>query len=325
MRPKIIIGGIVLIAILIVGYTYLDSMLFDGVKPRPVNKNGIQATFFAQEGAVNQVAVVLIGGGVWGDYWGQEFAKANHVGLSLPYVNREGLPSLPEEIPLEYAETAVNWLQQQPEVNPDKIVVMGASRNAELALLIAAYFPESVHGVIAYAPSSVSWSNTVLPYNSDSVKPSWTFENKPVPFITMPKLKGGQAETLETLAYWQQGLSDSMAVSQAFIPVENINGPILLLSGKDDQVWPSAMMGDMMAQRLGHHSFGFTFDHVQYEDAGHMISGNPKQPSSQRQGKMEIDGKSYAYNFGGSPKGDYAAQQDASKRVFRFLSRLSYE
>ncbi|MEM9987115.1 MAG: acyl-CoA thioester hydrolase/BAAT C-terminal domain-containing protein, partial [Bacteroidota bacterium] len=244
MKTKIILGGMVLIALLIAGYAYLDSLLFDGVKPRPIKENGIQAAFFAKGGTENQPGVILIGGGNWGDYWGQEFAKANYVGLSLPYHRQKGLPALPEEIPLEYVESAIKWLRQQPEVNPHKVIVMGASRNAELALLVASYFPKLVQGVIAYAPSSVSWSNTVLPFNSDSMKPSWTFENKPVPYIPMPKLKGGEAETLETLPYWRQGLSDSTAVNRAFIPVENINGPLLLLSGKDDQVWPSAMMSD---------------------------------------------------------------------------------
>ncbi|MEO0900275.1 MAG: acyl-CoA thioester hydrolase/BAAT C-terminal domain-containing protein, partial [Bacteroidota bacterium] len=36
----------------------------------------------------------------------------------------------------------------------------------------------------------------------------------------------------------------------AVIPVEKIAGPILLLSGRDDQVWPSATMSDMMEERL---------------------------------------------------------------------------
>ncbi len=145
---KIIIGGLVLTAVLVAGYLYVDSLLFDGVRPKAVKENGFQANYFAKDGVENQPTVILIGGGDWGDYWGQKIGRADYAALSLPYHPREGLPELIEEIPLEYFEGAIDWLKEQPEVNPDKIVVMGASRNAELALVIASYYPESVHGVI---------------------------------------------------------------------------------------------------------------------------------------------------------------------------------
>ncbi|MBY8964007.1 palmitoyl-CoA hydrolase [Flavobacterium sp. D11R37] len=319
---KIIIGSIAIVVVLIAGYLILDSILFDGVRPKPVNESEIKATLFAKKDITNQPAIILVGGGEWGDYWGQEFAKAGYVDLSLPYYRLESLPDLMEEIPLEYFEKAIHWLKRQPQVNPEKIVIMGASRNAELALLVGSYFPESINGVIAYNPTSVSWSNTVLPFNSDSLKPSWTFKNQPVPFIAMEKIKAPDSDTIETLTYWKKGLSDSSEVNKAIIPVERINSSILLLSGVDDEVWPSAMMSDMIARRIENSHFNFDFENVQYENAGHLISGNPNHTATMRQGKMEVDGKSYNFNYGGTEEGDIAAQKDASTRVFRYLSKL---
>ena len=321
-KLKIITGSIAILVLLIAGYFYLDHILFDGVKPKYVSENGFKATFFANKDTQNRPTIILIGGRNWGDYWGQEFAKSNYVGLSLPYYREEGLPQLMEEIPLEYFEKAVFWLKEQPEVNPNRIIVMGASRNAELALLIASCFPKKIHGVIAYSPSSVSWSNTVLPFNSDSVKPSWTFENQPVPNLAMDKMKGTPTSTIETLTYWKSGLSDSVAVINAAIRVEHINGPILLLSGADDEVWPSAMMSDRIELRIKTNNFHFDFENIKYANAGHLISSNPNNPSSRREGKMEIEGKSYDFNFGGTETGDIEAQKDAAQRVFKFLSKL---
>jgi len=319
MKPKVLIGGITLLAVLITGYFYLDNMLFDGVKPRPVRENGIRATFFAKEGISKQPTVVLMGGG---DYWGQEFAKAGYASLGLPYYRQEGLPPLLEEIPLEYVADAIAWLREQPEVDSDKIIVMGASRNAELALVAASYLPELIHGVIAYAPSSVSWSNTIHAFNSDEIKPTWTYKGKPVPFIPMPKLAGGEAASVETLPYWQKGLADSNAVAQASIRVEDIHGPILLFSGLADEVWPAASMSDRMEERISNSAFPYEFENIQYEDAGHLISGNPNHLATTRQGSMAIAGKNYTYNFGGTAEGDMAAQKDAYARVFIFLSGL---
>ena len=322
---KIIIGGLVLFALLVAGYMYVDSLLFDGVRPKAVNENGFQANYFAKEGIEDQPTLILIGGGDWGNYWGQKMGRADYAALSLPYHRREGLPDLIEGIPLEYFERAIDWLKEQPAVNPDKIVVMGASRNAELALVIASYFPESVHGVIGYCPSSVSWSNTIHPFNSDELKPSWTFRNEAVPFIPMEKMKGGESNRVNTLAYATEGLSDSSTVATASIQVEKINGPILLFSGLDDEVWPAAIMSDMIEERINKRGFDFSFDNIQYEDAGHLISGNPDFPPTMRQGKLMIDGKRYEYNFGGTVEGDMNAQKDASKRVFDFLSKMRNE
>lgn len=147
-------------------------MLFNGMKPKAINETGFQANYFFKEAIQSKTTVVLIGGGQWGDYWAQEFANKEMVGLSLPYTRKEGLPKLLEEINLEYFETAIKWLGKQKSVNPEKIIAMGASRNVELALVIASTFPEIVSGVVAYSPRSISWSNTVLPYNSNQLKPS---------------------------------------------------------------------------------------------------------------------------------------------------------
>jgi len=311
-----------LLPILLIGYFIVDSILFDGIKPRQISENGFQGQFFSLENIKNKPAVVLIGGGKWGHYWGVEFAKKGYVGLSLPYHRKAGLPSLMEEIPLEYFENAIVWLKNQPEVNSNKIILMGASRNAELSLTVAATFPNLVHGVIAYAPSSVSWSNTVLPFNSDNIKPSWTYKNQPIPYISMEKIKGSNYSKIETLEYWEKGLSDIEQVAQAQIKVEQINGPILLFSGKDDKVWPSSLMSNMIETRLKEYNFNYDFKNIQYENAGHLISGNPHSPSNQRTGQMPINGKTYEFQYGGTAEGDQQAQLDARGKVFEFVSSL---
>ncbi|WP_052158402.1 acyl-CoA thioester hydrolase/BAAT C-terminal domain-containing protein [Lacinutrix jangbogonensis] len=189
------------------------------------------------------------------------------VGLSLPYTRKEGLPKLPEEIDLEYFENAIKWLSNQKEVNPHKIVVMGASRNVELALVVASIFPEIVSGVIAYAPSSVTWSNTVLPYNSNEMKASWKYNGSNIPFIPMDKISGNDSGKIKMIEYWKNGLSKTAFVNKATIKVEKINGPILLFSGSDDKVWPSLIMANMIEKRLKENNFKHPFHNIVYKNA----------------------------------------------------------
>ena len=318
-RKLIIVIGIPVL--LFIGYLIADSILFNGIKPISINENGFQANYFVKEGTKNKTAVVLIGGGQWGDYWAQQFANKGIVGLSLPYIGKEGLPKLPEEIELEYFENAINWLKKQPEVDSNKIVVMGASRNAELALVIASTFTESISGVVAYAPSAVSWSNTVLPYNSNEIKSSWKYKGVDIPYVPMNKITGNKSNKIKTIEYWNSGLAKKDFLQQASIKVEKINGPILLFSGNDDRVWPSSRMADMIEKRLNDNGFKHPLQNIKYDNAGHLISSNPDNKSSDRTGTMNIDGKEYEFEYGGNDDGDYKAKQDAKIKLMEFIEK----
>ena len=314
--------GIVITILLVIGYFIADSILFSGVKARTINENGFQANYFVKTNTKRSTSIVLIGGGQWGDYWGQQFANRGYSGLSLPYTQREGLPKLPEEINLEYFEKALAWLKKQPEVDPNKIVVMGASRNAELALLLASVFPRSISGVVAYAPSAVSWSNTVLPYNSNELKSSWKYKGLDIPYVPMDKISGNQLNSNNMLEYWNKGLQKADFIGQAAIKVEKINGPILLFSGKDDQVWPSSIMADMIEKRLETNTFEHSFQNIKYENAGHLISSNPDDNTSYRTGTIKISGKDYEYEYGGNDEGNFKAKRDAKLKLMEFLEKI---
>ena len=314
--------GIVITILLVIGYFIADSILFSGVKARTINENGFQANYFVKTNTKRSTSIVLIGGGQWGDYWGQQFTNRGYSGLSLPYTQREGLPKLPEEINLEYFEKALAWLKKQPEVDPNKIIVMGASRNAELALLLASVFPRSISGVVAYAPSAVSWSNTVLPYNSNELKSSWKYKGLDIPYVPMDKISGNQLNSINMLEYWNKGLQKADFIGQAAIKVEKINGPILLFSGKDDQVWPSSIMADMIEKRLETNTFEHSFQNIKYENAGHLISSNPDDNTSYRTGTINISGKDYEYEYGGNDEGDFKAKRDAKLKLMEFLEKI---
>jgi hypothetical protein len=65
-----------------------------------------------------------------------------------------------------------------------------------------------------------------------------------------------------------QALRNSRRVKEATIPVERIQGPILLASFTRDEVWPSTLMSERIMQRLRDSGFRFHFEHAAY-DAAH--------------------------------------------------------
>jgi hypothetical protein len=70
----------------------------------------------------------------------------------------------------------------------------------------------------------------------------------------------------------EKALRNSRRVKEATIPVEKIQGPILLVSFTRDDVWPSALMSEQIAGRLRDGGFRFPYEHATY-DAGHCEWG----------------------------------------------------
>src|SRR5205085_2528169 len=100
-------------------------------------------------------------------------------------------------------------------------------------------------------------------------------------------------------------------VEKAAIPVEKIRGGILLISGRDDQLWPAADMGERIMRRLKEHGFRYPAEHLCYEGAGHGI------PIACIPALATVTGGRWA--AGGSPEANARAQADSRPKVLRFL------
>lgn len=64
-------------------------------------------------------------------------------------------------------------------------------------------------------------------------------------------------------------LEDEEAVKKAEIQVENINGPVLIISGNDDDQWPATSMSNRIMERLKEHNFKHYKEHI-ILDGGHV-------------------------------------------------------
>lgn len=313
-----ILGTLVILS----GLWWTKTIFFNAVRPQSITQDGFKAHYFGKGSGTGKTAVIILGGGGYGDFWGSEFANAGHIGLSLPYYREEGLPDKIEEIPLEYIEKAIDWLKIQPDVDPDKIVIMGGSTSAELALLVSSVLPDKINGVIALCPSSVCWSNTVFPWSSDEIKAKWTFKGQPIPCVAMEKIKGNSTDKIETLSYWNKGLDDTLQVNQAIIKVERINGPILLITPMDDNVWPSLRMSEMITKRLKESDFKFEYMNIKYENAGHGIMFQLNKSVTEEKGRMKIDDKVYEFDYGGTLSGNLAGQVDSREKIIEFVNKV---
>jgi cholinesterase len=241
-------------------------------------------------------------------------ASRGYAVLALAYFNAEGLPPLLQDIPLEYFATAVDWLKAQRAVDGSRIGLMGTSRGGELALLLGATYPAAFRVVVANVPSNVVWPSL----STDVEAPAWTVNGAPV--VSVPSHFTAADRELSSRDRFLKRMQDPAALAGAEIAVERIGGPVLLLSGKDDQLWPSDLFASRVVERLRARHFTHPVEHYSYEDAGHMIA-RPFTPTSDvRQVRIHPVSKRPVM-MGGTPEGQARANEDAWEKLLAFLQR----
>jgi dienelactone hydrolase len=193
--------------------------------------------------------------------------------------------------------------------------VVGASKGAELALLAAATFPARIGAVVAYAPGAVVFAGIEFRLGGVSRRSSWTFRDKPVPFAPYPP-HARPSLSLRGVSFapmYEAALGDEQDVCRAAIPVEQIDGPIMLVSGDNDRMWPASRMAHMITARLAERDRGDRVTHLRYADAGHRLA--PRfRPAT---GIARLSG---VLDLGGSPQANRAASDDAWPKVISFLN-----
>ena len=166
------------------------NFLAPGTQTRDLNVNGHVGRLFPPPmpaGRGPQPAVIVLSGS-GGGFDLDKAALLSRYGfatLALAYFGVPPLPAWLHRIPLDYFEGALGWLARQPEIDSRRVGILGVSRGAEFALLLAAVFPQ-IRTVVAYAPSSVAWAAGGRDKPTGEIIPSWIWRGAPIPFVPLP-------------------------------------------------------------------------------------------------------------------------------------------
>jgi len=285
-----------------------------------VKEPGVVAKLYLSESNEPRPAVVVLGGSNGGFFEpvAQSFAQEGYVALALAYFDAPGLPKNLENIPLEYFLHAINWLKMQPQVKSQQVHLYGMSRGGELAILLASIFPDMITSVAAVVPSCVT--NSGLP---NIQKPAWTLNNKPFPIAPTPEEKD-ELKQLETHSFvnlaeifLEQLHSHKKEFSIAMIKVENIQCSLLLISGKDDKMWPSPFYCDIIMQHLDECNSPIFRKHLSYENAGHLIL--PALAPIRIEAQQDPTTGRY-YEIGGQPNAQAEANKNSWEQIINFFA-----
>ncbi|GAB3049397.1 acyl-CoA thioester hydrolase/BAAT C-terminal domain-containing protein [Virgibacillus ainsalahensis] len=304
------------------------SFLSDDVIRREVTEEGMVGTFYQPSAPGPHPCVLILGGSDGGSQENAAALMASHgyAAFALAYFGVENLPKDLINIPLEYFETAIHWLQQQTGVDEEKIAVIGFSRGGELALLLGANFTE-IKAVIAGSPSAVVTSG--MRNDVFAPEPSWTFGGEVLPYLKFVYRPSTMFRMLSNwitrrpatfLSIWHNSLKNKEKAEAARIPVEDIQAPVMLISGGDDQLWPSTMFANNVMEQLSREKRPYNDIHLHYETAGHFLCFPYSLPNLPANIQMAVGG-GMTMTFGGEKRENALAARKSWPQMLMFLEQ----
>jgi dienelactone hydrolase len=285
-----------------------------------IRKKDLVANLYYPKNKQNIPLIIMLGGSDGAirevDDRAKIISSHGYAVLALGYFGMDNLPKNLERIPVEYFFNAINWTKEKQFIDTNKIVILGVSKGGEAALLVAS-MRRDIKGAIAFVPSNVRWQG--IPNGPSFIaKSSWTLNGKDLPFLKcsfsfsfLGKIISNSKQ-IELREIFKPILTaDKSIIEPALIKVEKINGPILLMAGKDDKLSPSYEMCQMMRNRLDSLKFEHQVTCLYYDNAGHFIFG-PDLMST-------INYKYETLANGGKDSENSAAQVDSWNKMIGFL------
>lgn len=275
-----------------------------------VANNGILANYFPAQGSGPSPAILLLGGSEGG--LGKDMhalalllqAQGYHT-LQLAYHNAPGKSAKLKNIPLEDFYKALDWLKKQPQVDPNRIGIVGYSKGAEAGLVVATRYP-GIRAAVLGMPSSVVWDGmSGENYMVGSFSSSWSEKGEPLPHLAYKGRPGADG----LMPVFVNGLKEVNANPAAVIPVEKFQGKLMLVCGEAEKLWPSCPMTDQIVARAAKNAAPAPIV-LRYKDAGHGVMGAPFTDAKTRRSWTQL---------GGTEAGNAAARADSWAKIRAFL------
>lgn len=305
----------------------IQGFVAAGVGRRDIDEAGLTATLFIPAGPGPHPAVVVLNGSGGGvpERRAALYAAHGYAALALGYFKAPGRPEWIADTPLEYFESALEWIATTLAPRNGFIAVSGHSRGGELSLLLGSRFTERVSAVIGYVPSDLvhgtlragaphqprdatvwTWRGQGLSnaWRDNPAADWWSFDHPPS--ADEPIRQAPAFDSIER---------HSSSVAAARIAVERIRGPVMLISGGDDGFWPSRRYCRRILDALSRHPW--PVEHYGHPEAGHAI-GLPWLPTTELARPHPVAG--VTLSGGGTAPANAEANDESWQRVLGFLA-----
>lgn len=243
--------------------------------------------------------------------------------LSVPFFGEANLPGQLSRIPIEYFERVFDWLAHCPQTAGKTVQILGMSKGAEAALLLASRYP-MIKKVAVWAPHAYCFQG--LAFKNES---SWTYSGKDIEYIRL-KNRWLLADVLNCMVknkpfgftnIYKKGLALAKNKEDARIKIENARADLLLITGTDCGMWNTYDGCLEVMETLRKNNYPFVYNWVVYEQAGEPYLVPYVIPVSMNSVKMA---PRLTLSTGGTLEGNARAQAGAWEKTLEFFSQEKY-
>jgi dienelactone hydrolase len=233
-------------------------------------------------------------------------ASHGFLAMSVAYYRMPGLPKDLVRVPIDPVSVAVDWLQEQRFVDASGIGVLGGSWGGTIAMAAASH-DQRLRAVVSIVGSPAPFRGIrrdIAPADFRAVdEPGLTLKGKDLPFL--PYMEDSR---------WldEEDATAQSALKYAMLPIDKINGPLMLVAAGDDRLGLSGEMAAVASRYLAKHHRDKSDEIVYFSDAGHLISLF-WQPTTYRHDLGPH------LKVGGTPEGYARADREGGAAVIRFL------
>ncbi|XP_066525092.1 acyl-CoA thioesterase 19 [Hoplias malabaricus] len=276
-----------------------------------IREKGLKGTLFIPPGPGPFPGVLDLWGGGGGlvEYRSALLASRGYVTLSLEYMDLMTPDGKPYNVDNKYFETAFNVLKHHPQVNPDRVAMMGLSFGVSVTLGMTAYSSVVEPKCIV----CVSGSH-IMPVNG-SLKDVFNELGK-------NEIKTRYDE--EQRIIWRDLLLPIPDDPSKKVEMGRINCPVLLIAGEDDQNWPASESAEDMKKMMEQAGNGHLLTILSYPETGHLIEP-PYSPHTRASNFIVVQTKAKVeVLWGGRLVPHSRAQEDSWHKTLDFLEKHLY-
>lgn len=240
--------------------------------------------------------------------------------LAVAFFGEKGLPAQLSRIPLECFEKVFTWLRNNPITAGKEIQILGMSKGAEAALILASRYP-FITRMVLWAPHAYCFQG--IAYKNES---SWTYEGKDLPYIRLRNrwvyanmLSGFiKNEPFEFASTYKKGVAVAKNKEAARIKVEDARADLLLITSKECGMWNTYDGCIEIMDTLRKHNYPHSYDLIVYEDAGEPYLVPYVIPAGEITMKMA---PRLVLSMGGTVEGNAHARADSWEKAIEFFTK----
>ena len=253
-----------------------------------LERDGFIGRFYYAAQPSDATMLVLIGshGGIaLAEEIGEKLLPAGCNVMAVGYWKLPGLSDTLTNIELTYFDRVFDWLRARLPAETRKLGLYGWSMGGQLALLLASRDP-SISLTVAAAPSFCLYNG--LDGNHGPLdEATWVDHGIPLPYFSTYGYNRGETyrrlvekDGEEMIVHRYLAALEHPVPEEAVIPVERIQGAVLLLSSQSDEIWPAPDACARIMKRLDAHHFPYPHKHFTGDRCSHFVV--PLTPADSR-------------------------------------------